>query len=62
MTDLESVKDDALMLRYKDGDEKAFKELYDKYADRAMRYLLYLVKNKHDAENKAGRQDHSKNE
>ena len=30
---------------------KRIKELYDKYADRAMRYLLYLVKNKHDAEN-----------
>lgn len=43
--------DDAeLMLRYRDGDARAFESLYRRYNDRLYRYLLRLCRDRHTAE------------
>ena len=45
-----SLDDSALMLRYKDGDEAAFEQLYRRHNDALYRYLLRLCRNQHTAE------------
>jgi len=45
-----SLDDSALMLRYKDGDEAAFEQLYRRHNDALYRYLLRLCRNRHTAE------------
>ena len=44
------MKDEELMVTFKEGDEKAFKKLVDKYRDRLIRYMGKYIKDYDRAE------------
>ncbi len=47
---VEAVSDEALMLRYRDGDDGAFRELYARYRAPLLRFTRHLAGHVGDAE------------